>query len=127
MTRIPFITVALAAGLTACQARVTGARPTSGAQPATAVTPCDPRVPESMVGRLIVTFTGASSGEVVVRLESDAYRSTVRISAAEGSQFEVPAGNYRLRATLTGFRAVERAVVVPCNRDTRLEVPLSRR
>ncbi|MCA0376883.1 MAG: hypothetical protein LCH84_14615 [Gemmatimonadetes bacterium] len=121
-----------AVGTTACH-RV-ASRPPAGGEAAVGPRPvvpgdkCDPRNPSaSLTGRVMLTFTGASSGEAVIRIEGPEPRATVRVPVAEGTLMELREGRYILHIAVNGYRSVDQPVAVVCGKDINLPVPLSRR
>lgn len=115
-------------------------RPAAGATiPATAATACSPSTPaSSRMGRVTLTFAGASggastgasagasAGEAVVRVEGEAYKSTVRVDVATGTVLELREGEYQLRIAASGYRGGDRRVRVTCGGDEPVVVALSR-
>lgn len=89
---------------------------------------CNPRNQgATFVGRVNLTFTGASRGEAVVRIFGESYESTVRIDVATGTSLELREDSYIVRVSVPDFRAVEQTVKVVCGKDIRLPIALTRR
>jgi hypothetical protein len=78
------------------------------------------------VGRVLLTFTGASTGEATVRLERDNYKSTVRVDVASGTVLELPDGTYQIRISVRGYRGGARTVRVRCGQDEAVVAGLTR-
>ena len=79
------------------------------------------------LGRAALTFSGASSGEATMRIEGEAYKSTVLVDVATGTVLELAEGTYQLRITVSGYRAVDRSVSVVCGKESTVAVTLNRR
>lgn len=101
-------------------------RPAAGATTSTA-TVCTPATPpSSRMGRATLAFPGALAGEAVVRVEGEAYKSTVRVDAGTGTVLELPEGTYQLRVSLSGYRSISRTVRVQCGKDEPVTMILTR-
>ncbi len=126
---IPHIAAASLLLLAACQAPRRRWEPTQAAGAAPTVTNnCDSRDRNAtLTGRVLLTFRGAVRGEAVVRIEGEAYESTVRMDVATGSTLELREGNYRLRADVSGYRTVVQNVRVICGKEQPLDIRLSGR
>jgi len=128
---IPHIVAGSLLLLAACQTpkRRWEPSPAAGAGAAPTVTNnCDSRDRNAtLTGRVLLTFRGAVRGEAVVRIEGEAYESTVRMDVATGSTLELREGNYRIRADVNGYRTVVQNVRVICGKDQPLDIRLSGR
>ncbi|WP_158514741.1 PEGA domain-containing protein [Gemmatimonas phototrophica] len=118
----------LACALSACSsarsARDAG-RTVSGTS---AMVGCEASVKDgARLGRAALTFSGASSGEATLRIEGEAYKSTVLVDVATGTVLELAEGTYQVRITVSGYRAVERSVSVVCGKESTVAVTLNRR
>ena len=78
------------------------------------------------MGRATLAFPGALAGEAVVRVEGEAYKSTVRVDAGTGTVLELPEGTYQLRVSLSGYRSISRTVRVQCGKDEQVTLILTR-
>lgn len=102
-------------------------RPASGASE-NRPTGCDASTkPAARLGRAVLSFTGASTGEATVRLEGEAYKSTVLVDVATGTVLELLEGTYQLRVSLAGYRAIDRSIAVVCGKDAPVAVRLNPR
>ncbi len=126
---LPHLAAASLVILAACQGPTRRWEPAPAAGAAPAVTNnCDSRDRNAtLTGRVLLTFRGAVRGEAVVRIEGEAYESTVRMDVATGSILELREGNYRLRADVNGYRTVVQNVRVICGKDQPLDIRLSGR
>ena len=65
--------------------------------------------------------------EALVRIESENERSSVRVSAALGTTFELRPGTYRLTVSLPGYTSATRTADIACGADKSLSIPLARK
>ena len=65
--------------------------------------------------------------EALVRIEGENERSSVRVSAALGTTFELRPGTYRLTVSLPGYSSATRTADIACGADKSLSIPLARK
>jgi PEGA domain len=128
LARARALTLLLACTLSGCSSARSArndSRTTSGTS---ALGGCDAGTKAgARLGRAAVTFSGASSGEATMRIEGEAYKSTVLVDVATGTVLELAEGTYQLRITVNGYRAVDRSVSVMCGKESTVAVTLNRR
>lgn len=78
------------------------------------------------VGRVALTFTGASSGTAIVRIEGVTTKSVVEVDIATGTMLELAEGEYQLRISAAGVRSAARTINVTCGKETTERVALTR-
>ncbi len=122
----PFV---LAVGTTACvgaRRAPTPSRPTSGSAVATSTGCGSGTRSTARVGRVALTFTGATRGMAIVRIEGVATKSVVEVDIATGTILELSEGEYQLRISTAGVRSATRTINVKCGNDTTERVALTR-
>ena len=75
---------------------------------------------------MALTFTGASSGTAIVRIEGVTTKSVVEVDIATGTMLELAEGEYQLRISAAGVRSAARTINVTCGKETTERVALTR-
>jgi hypothetical protein len=101
-------------------------RPTSGASVATTSGCGSGTRSPARVGRVALTFTGASSGTAIVRIEGVTTKSMVEVDIATGTMLELVEGEYQLRISAAGIRSATRSINVVCGKESTERVALTR-